>query len=130
MRCCRKRICGRCVTQVLRLNYGRKRWHTVCPFCRHVAAVTQKRVKKLLHDHAPDHAKVIESDVGPVAIIHNPSPDGRYDDASTIDTIPTVLPEIVDELIEEVEQLSGELAGTQEACKRLEKELERRRAKN
>ena len=39
LRCCRKRICDRCVTQVLQLNYQRQRWHIACPFCRHVAAV-------------------------------------------------------------------------------------------
>ena len=75
LRCCRKRICDRCVTQVLQLNYQRQRWHIVCPFCRHVAAVTEKRVKQLLCDHVPDHAKVIASDIGPVAIVHNPGTD-------------------------------------------------------
>ena len=127
LRCCRKRICDRCVTQVLQLNYERQRWHTVCPFCRHVATVTEKRVKKLLRDHAPDHAKVIASEIGPVAVVHNPGPEGRYDSGSSIDTLPTDLPEIVDELMEEVGELSEELAGVQATCKTLEEENKRLR---
>ncbi len=121
-RCCRKRICNRCVTQVLQLNYQRQRWHIACPFCRQVATVTVKRVKKLLRDHVPDHAKVIASDIGPVAIVHNPGPDGRYDSESSIDMLSTDLPDIVDELMEEVDDLSEELAGAQATCKTLEED--------
>ena len=119
LRCCRKRICDRCVTQVLQLNYQRQRWHIVCPFCRHVAAVTEKRVKQLLCDHVPDHAKVIASDIGPVAIVHNPGPDGRYDSRSSIDMLPTDLPGVVDELMEEVEDLQTKLAEERAIIKRL-----------
>ena len=128
LRCCRKRICDKCVTQVLRLNYRRQRWHIMCPFCRHVAALTEKRVKKLLRDHAPDHAKVIESDdVGPVAVVHNPGPEGHYDAGSSIQKLPTDLPELVDELMEEVDELSEELAEVHATCKMLQEENKRLR---
>ena len=119
LRCCRKRICDRCVTQVLQLNYQRQRWHIACSFCRHVTAVTEKRVKQLLCDHVPDHAKVIASDIGPVAIVHNPGPDGRYDSRSSIDMLPTDLPGVVDELMEEVEDLQTKLAEERAIIKRL-----------
>ena len=65
---------------------------------------------------------VIASDIGPVAVVHNPGPDGRYDAGSSIDTLPTDLPELVDELMEEVDDLSEEFAGAQATCKTLEEE--------
>ena len=127
LRCCRKHICDRCVTQVLQLNYRHQRWHIACPFCRRVTTVTAKRVKQMLHDHCPDHAKVLASEIGPVAIVHNPGPDGHYDSQSSISMLPEDLSDIVDELMDEVGELSEDLAAAHAACKTLEEENKRLR---
>ena len=62
---------------------------------------------------------MIASDIGPVAIVHNPGPDGRYDSGSSIDMLPTDLPGVVDERMEEVEDLQTKLAEERATMKRL-----------
>lgn len=70
---------------------------------------------------------MIASEIGPVAIVHNPGPDGRYDSQSSINMLPTDLSDTVDELMDEVGELSEDLAGAQATCKTLEEENKRLR---
>ena len=120
LRCCHKHLCGACVTKVLKLDLKRQRFYVACPFCRRRTPAAIKRVKKLMDENCPDHAKVIESEDGPVAVAHVPSSDGHYGDKSTLCFLPTYLPDLLGELLEEMDLLSDELAAAQERCKTLE----------
>ena len=69
LRCFRKHLCGACVTKVLKLDLKRQRFYVACPFCRRRTPAAIKRVKKLMDENCPDHAKVTESENGPVAVV-------------------------------------------------------------
>ena len=127
LRCCRTHLCGACVTKVLKLEYKRRRFYVACPFCRRRTPAATKRVKKLMEENCPDHAVVIESEGGPVAVVHVPSTDGHYGDKSTLRFLPTCLPALLQELLEEIDILSSELTAAQDRCKTLE-ERERLRS--
>ncbi len=124
LRCCRKHLCGPCVTKVLRVDYMKQQFRLSCPFCRRLALVTAKRVKKLMAESCPDHARVLESELGPVAVVHAPDPEGSYGESSTLQMLPTSMPDLVDELLDAVDELSEDLAGAQATCKTLEEENE------
>ena len=127
LRCCGKSVCDACVTNMLRADYQRQRWHVLCPFCRSRAAVTNKRVKKLLVERCPDHAKVVESELGPLAVIHTPGPEGRYDQTSTLQMLPTTMPDMMDNVLDRTEELTEELAEMRASHGALQQENERLR---
>ena len=110
MRCCRKHMCGACMTKVLRVDYAKQRFRLSCPFCRRLALVTAKRVKKLMGENCLDHAKMFESEIGPVAVVHIPDPEGRYDSGSSIKMLPLDMPGLIHDLTENVEELREQLA--------------------
>ena len=126
-RCCGKSVCDACVTNMLRADYQRQRWHVLCPFCRCPAAVTTKRVKRLLVEHCPDHAKVVESELGPMAVIHAPGPEGRYDQTSTLQMLPSTMPDMMDNVLDRTEELTEELAEMRASHGALQQENERLR---
>jgi len=109
---------------MLQVHYQRRRWRVLCPFCRHSAHVTAKRVKKLMCQNCPDHAKVVESEIGSVAVIHAPGPEGRDVERSTLQMLPTSMPDVVDESVDEVKELEAEMAEAQIACEKLQEENE------
>ena len=113
--------------KMLRIDPLQQKWYMLCPFCRHSACLTAKRVKNLMRENCPDHAKVVESEIGPVAVVHALSPEGHYDANSTLQMLPTDMPDMVDALLDDVEELEAELAEAQTACKKLQKENERLR---
>ena len=99
----------------------------LCPFCRCPAAVTTKRVKRLLAEHCPDHAKVVESELGPMAVIHNPGLEGRYDQTSTLQMLPSTMPDMMDNVLDRTEELTEELAEMRASHGALQQENERLR---
>ena len=122
LRCCRKHLCGPCLTKVLRVDYSKQCFRAPCPFCRRVALVTTNRAKKLFYENCSHHAKVLDSELGSVVVVHAPASDGGYGENSTLQMVPTWLPDLVDELLDEVDELSDELARVQETRPTLEEE--------
>lgn len=127
MRCCRKCVCSACITKVFQVQYVKQRFQVRCPFCRHAQHITGKRVKKLMAEHCLDHALVVDSEVGPVAVVHSPDAGGRYGDESVLQLVPTCLGDMVDELLSDIEELEEELAGSKRACSDLSEENARLR---
>ena len=119
LRCCRQHMCGACTTKVLKLEYKTRRFRVSCPFCRRLTLVPTKRVKTLMAENCPDHAMVMDSEEGPVAVVHVPK-DGCYGDKSTLQLLPTYMLALLADLMDEIDLLSAELASAQERCKTLE----------
>lgn len=94
----------------------KQRFQVRCPFCRHAQPITGKRVKRLMAEHCLDHALVVDSEVGPVAVVHSPDEGGSYGDESMLQLVPTGLGDMVDEMLSEMEDLEEELAKTQQTC--------------
>ena len=93
VRCCRKRLCGACATKMLRADYARQRFSMACPFCRRTSMVTSTRVENLVAEHCPDHAKVLESEIGPVVVVRTlQAPRGTTTRAPPCECCPRAYP--------------------------------------
>ena len=111
-RCCGKRLCEACFTNLLKPRFCKDSWHTTCPFCRARARVTRKRVKTLMRSHCPSHACVLETeDVGPAAIVHMPGTDGHYTaQTSSVEIVPLDMPVVLASVVCDMQRMEANMS--------------------
>ena len=116
LRCCGKRVCNACTTKLLKTRFVEETWHLTCPFCRAEKLVTQREVKELMHAHCPNHAQVVETDVGRAAVVHQPSLDGHYHcSGSSLRVLPLDMPGVFRDMEDEIKILTSALAESEAA---------------
>ena len=116
--CCGKSLCPACVTNLLRVSadaHNEPEWYFTCPFCRGELSVDLPRVKELLAEQCPHHAKLLNSESSAggssaaVVAVHLPCNDGCYHCAGS--TLRVVSAWAVDERYqEESERYQDEVA--------------------